>query len=270
MPFIRVRIELNKGRRGVPLRKLAAIGNETEKFFKMLSLDVGLKSEKIEWLAVDFEEGSLRFDALSISETSDEEYFRFNHNLRRIAKFDPKIDISLEGISNATLRQYAEIAENIDSDELVGFGLYEDGETPLEWDYLSKPQAIEIKKCIESRIQYHGALQGTIHSLNKGGTTPYFDLRDLASGRLAKCFFKRDLYEKVINIMKDYDAIVHLAGLFTVSKFEKKVESVFVQNIEKAERYQEGDIDRLMGCAPDLAYEDDFDDVLDLEEKKRE
>ncbi|OGO35299.1 MAG: hypothetical protein A2Z03_07755 [Chloroflexi bacterium RBG_16_56_8] len=270
MPFIRVRIELNKGRHGVPLRKLAAVGRESEKFFQMLGSDVGLKFEKGEWIAVNFEEGSLCFDAMNVSETSDEELYQFNHNLRRVAKFDPNKDISLEGISNATMRQYAQIAENLDSDELVGFGIYKDGEAPLEWDYLSKHQSIEIMNCIESRIQYHGALHGTIHSLNKGITTPYFDLRDAASGRLVKCFFKRGLYEKLIDIMKDYDAIVHLSGLFTVSKFEKKIESVYAQKIEKAEQYLEGDIDRLMGCAPDLTYEDDIEGALDFEEKKKE
>jgi len=60
MSGISLKIQLNKGRHGIAMQKLAQIAEETEKFLESLAEDLHLN--KTEWIAENFENGSLVFE----------------------------------------------------------------------------------------------------------------------------------------------------------------------------------------------------------------
>ena len=63
MARLRIRIELSRGGAGVPLRKLASVIAESQKFLNLLTEDVRLDKQKGEWLGFDFDCESLNFTA---------------------------------------------------------------------------------------------------------------------------------------------------------------------------------------------------------------
>jgi hypothetical protein len=253
MAEIRIKIELNKGRRGVFLHKLANIGQETEKYLRMLSEDVGLSISKGKWLAVDFENGSVAFFAECVEQASNEEEDIFNEAFISVADYDPTKDSPPSRIRPATLRQYAEIVNNIDDEESVGFGIHTHKKaTPIEWKYLSKPRADAIVYNIDRTVSYHGAIQGRVHSLTKGVKPPYIDVRDLVTGKLIKCYFERNIYDDIVKILKDPDAVIHISGKFQVNKMDRKIECINIDKIVQAETFNESDIDNFIGCSPDI------------------
>ena len=135
MARLRVRIELNRGGVGVPLHKLASVVQESQTFFQMLAQDVHIEKERGEWLAFDFDQGSLNFTAEYVGPVSAEQVRAF------CAAFD-----GVTSLRRATIAQFTRIADAIGEDELIGFGLYTSShETePSEWRCLSRRDALRI------------------------------------------------------------------------------------------------------------------------------
>ena len=68
MSELKIKLELNKGRKGVPIDRLAQVANEARKFFEMFAKDVELGDG--EWVAEEFTNGSLGFDNTFVGEAS--------------------------------------------------------------------------------------------------------------------------------------------------------------------------------------------------------
>ncbi|MEO7654031.1 MAG: DUF4115 domain-containing protein [Bryobacteraceae bacterium] len=135
MARLRIRLELNRGGAGVPLPKLARVVDEARKFFDMLADDVRIAGNGGQWLAADFDSKALNFTAEYIGEVSPSQVRDF------YAAFD-----GVTSLRRATISQFARIADAIDQDELIGFGLYQGDaeEEPSEWRSLSKRDAVRI------------------------------------------------------------------------------------------------------------------------------
>lgn len=135
MARLRIRIELNRGGVGVPLRKLASIVDEAQKFFQMLAEDVRIDKGRGEWLGFDFDHESLNFTAEYIGSVTPEQVRSF------YAAFD-----GTTSLRRGTIDQFARITSAIGEDELIGFGLYDgdDGAEPTEWRCLSRRDALRI------------------------------------------------------------------------------------------------------------------------------
>lgn len=153
MSRLRIRMELNRGGVGVPLHKLASVVDEAQKFFHMLGDDVQIDGAAGEWLGVDFENKSLNFTAEFVGPVSSAQVRQFH------AAFD-----GVTPLRRATIAQFARIADAIDEDELIGFGLYQnDAETePTEWRSLSKREALRITE--EIRLLLERAGEGGVES----------------------------------------------------------------------------------------------------------
>ena len=63
MATIRVRFQLNKGRMGAPLSKLGKIAGQAERFLRALATDANIDQSSGEWLALNFDNGSVSYDA---------------------------------------------------------------------------------------------------------------------------------------------------------------------------------------------------------------
>jgi TonB family protein len=135
MTRLRVRVELNRRMAGVPLHKMASVVEETHKFFYLLAEDVHIEAERGEWMASDFDTESLNFTAEYGGPVSAEQAQAFG------AAF-----AGATSLRRATIAQFTRIAEFLNEDELVGFGLYQSDQDdePGEWRCLSKRDALRF------------------------------------------------------------------------------------------------------------------------------
>lgn len=134
MSRLRVRIELNRGGVGVPLEKLASVVQQAQAFFRMLGEDVHIDQSQGEWLGFDFDHESLNFTAEFVGPVTAEQVGAFH------SAFD-----GTTGLRRATIAQFAHIADAIEEDEVIGFGLYlNEGDDPAEWRCLSRRDALRI------------------------------------------------------------------------------------------------------------------------------
>ena len=154
MARLRVRIELNRSGGGVPLHKLASVAQESERFLRMLGQDVQIKGDRGEWLAFDFDHESLNFTAEYIGPVSQEQVRAF------FSAFD-----GVTSLRRTTIAQFARIADAIDEDELIGFGLYASGHEPepSEWRCLSRRDAFRISEEIQLLMGASGELEQETH-----------------------------------------------------------------------------------------------------------
>jgi hypothetical protein len=139
MSRLRVRIELNRGGVGVPLNKLASVVQQAQSFFRMLGDDVHIDQSQGDWLGFDFDHESLNFTAEFVGAVSHEQVEAFH------AAFD-----GTTPLRRATIAQFARIADAIEEDEVIGFGLYlNESEDPAEWRCLSRRDALRIAEEIQ-------------------------------------------------------------------------------------------------------------------------
>jgi hypothetical protein len=139
MSRLRVRIELNRGGVGVPLDKLASVVQQAQSFFRMLGDDVHIDQSQGDWLGFDFDHESLNFTAEFVGPVTQDQVAEFH------AAFD-----GTTPLRRATIAQFARIADAIEEDEVIGFGLYlNEGDDPGEWRCLSRRDALRITEEIE-------------------------------------------------------------------------------------------------------------------------
>ena len=143
MSRLRVRIELNRGGVGVPLDKLASVVQQAQSFFRMLGDDVHIDQSQGDWLGFDFDHESLNFTAEFVGPVTQEQVAEFH------AAFD-----GTTPLRRATIAQFARIADAIEEDEVIGFGLYlNEGDDPGEWRCLSRRDALRITEEIEVLLE---------------------------------------------------------------------------------------------------------------------
>ena len=139
MSRLRVRIELNRGGVGVPLQKLASVVQQAQSFFRMLGDDVHIDQSQGDWLGFDFDHESLNFTAEFVGAVTQEQ----------VAAFHSAFD-GTTPLRRATIAQFARIADAIEEDEVIGFGLYlNEGDDPGEWRCLSRRDALRIAEEIQ-------------------------------------------------------------------------------------------------------------------------
>ena len=267
MGAVRIRILLNKGRRGVPLRKLVPINVNMGKFLTMLGADLGLFSGKQEWLAVGFDEvGSVAYDIECPAPIEDSEIRQFGEVLKDIAQlsYDVPSD-KLSDIQPITIKQYARVAEVLDADEEIGIGIYYNGTTtPAHWENHSKKKANEIISILQDTILSYGSIQGTISSLYKSNKAKmHFSIRELASGGNIRCYFDEKFYNRVVDLLGDPDQVVFVYGAIKLSRINRKIDELIVEDLIPAPEYKKGDLSRFFGSSPDLTGDLSTDDFVD-------
>jgi len=212
MAILRIRVELNKGRIGMPLAKLARVCAETVKFLDMLSADLELVEGMAMWLAENFENSSVNYDcrlAAEISPTQAEVGRRALRMLMGETFDDPELGFRIRA---ETRRQYFHIAAPIDRDEKVRFGVYNDGESAPElWYELTRHEELLTPGGPVDRGVY-GEIQGTVNAFFKEGRRSYLRVRDLSTRRLVQCFFGPDMYQAAVELLTDRNAVVFVEG----------------------------------------------------------
>jgi len=120
MAKLRIRFTINRGRKGAPLGKLGKISEQADKFLRAISNECGVPAKPGEWIADDFENGSVMFDASYQGAVDTGVAQVFEHKMEVLADFDPERD-GLNGvIRESTALEYAKTGGLIAPDEEIG------------------------------------------------------------------------------------------------------------------------------------------------------
>ena len=208
---IKVRFEINKGRTGAPLSKLGKIAEQAERFLRSLASETNIDQRSGQWLAVNFKNGSVAYDAEFQGDVSPVTAEILNKHLLFAVDFDADVEGVNGLVSDATMGELAGLGKLIDPDEVIGVGIY-NGKAKPKWRRISYSQAERIRQRVEAPLPAHGSVQGIIHSLHKESVKPFFNLRELATETIVKCFYTVTQYGQVIEALKQRTAVLHIDG----------------------------------------------------------
>jgi hypothetical protein len=259
MADLRIPIILNKGRRGIPLQKLARVSYELQQFLGLLGEDLQIEMGT-GWLGTDFSNGSLEFTAEKVEPVEERKARAFKQAFRHVVKRRPDARVR-----PSTIRQFAKIAEPMDAGEAVEFGLPKsDTDEQDEWCALTKQEALLIASEVQAVVRSHGGVQGVIHSVFFGASPAHFQLRELSTGDLIKCVYKSGKqYDELTAVLKQRNAVVHVFGTIRTDFVNRQIEELRVDKIELADSFSKEDFDRFVGSAPGLLGDQTLQEFID-------
>lgn len=268
MSRLTITLELNPGGEGVRLDKLANIAGELEKFLRSLANDCGVSVDPGEWVARQFYNGSMGAVVEHIGTVDPAVVTKFNAGIRRFARFDPSHDSFNGDYSETTIKQFVQIGEKLDADEVVRVGLKDDDvislnelDTSLGWEQIAKRTTVAIEEAVLSPIYYLGSIQGRLGTWFKESDFIY--VRDSVFGVLVKCNYKPSLYDTIYRAYKDKKAVVHVTGRIKSDRLSGVPKEMSVENIDRYDELSDDEFSSVFGCAPSLIGHDDASTYLD-------
>lgn len=254
MAKLRLRVELNKGRTGVPLDKFAHVVVELKKLVEKLGEEVGLSVDKNKWFAHEFANGSGYFTNELAAVTGAEKRTKFNSFVKSLTALSGDNKPNQAYISPSLVEQFRRVADPLDFDEPIGFGIYDsDTQDQPTWLHATKLSIVAALEDVEFESRYYGTVFGAVHSLYKGSSPPFLNVRDIVSGELVKCLYKpKEHYGAIAKLLQKEDALVYVHGFVMVDLIRMCIDHIDSDHFEVAPEYHEGDLDAFMGCAPQL------------------
>jgi hypothetical protein len=263
MRHVRIRVELNKGRVGMPLDKLAAIARDTVEFLGSLTRDMGLEEPAHAWLAEKFDNGSVDFDCHFAVTLDDDRSRRLSSALRMVFANDYSDATTAMLIRPETRRRYARIASPLDVDEVARFGIYRNGDVDsLDWFELTAAFAAEIEEPLSGSHRSYGEVQGIIHAFFKETERPYLKIRELSTKELVNCYFPKELYRNAVEVLADADAVVFVEGWTTASAETGLVTEIEVADFRLAPEFKESVYRSGLGAMPDFTGAQETTDYI--------
>jgi hypothetical protein len=254
MARLRFRLEVKRDAKGILLHKLANLADETLRFLGMVAEDIEAEPFKRDWLAVEFYNSSVGFDLEFEGEADEDQARLYSRAVRQIASYEPKRTTPERlGLRKETILQYARIGEQLEPTESINLGFYENGEhQPLEWRSHSKRHAVAVTEALEQIVEYHGMIQGIVHSLYKESEPPYFDVRELSGQQIVKCVYRPDNYRQVVDLLRNKDAVVLISGTVKARRIDRRIQEIRVEKMRATEPLSDDEFNRLRGSAPNL------------------
>jgi len=253
---LRIRVEFNKGRVGMPLDKLVSATGHTERFLELLARDLNLGAGGHVWLAERFENASIDFDCRYAVALEPERVSRGQRALRQIFTNhydDTEVAVL---IRPDTRRQFARIADPLDADETAQFGLYGGGNgNPTEWFTLTKDLSAEIAEPAVMPRESWGEVQGVVHSFFKEVEQPYLKIRELSTRQLVNCYFKREMYQAAVDVLNDPEAVVFVEGRVREDAETGLATEIEVMDFRLAPEFILADYEAALGSQPGYTEE---------------
>jgi len=246
----RIRVTLNKGRKGVLLGKLAIISEETTKFLASLGNDLGTAGRN-QWTADNFKDGSLGFDLEdpSIPESEADQWRRGF----KVIMTDDSTDAEMnQRIQRTTRKQFVSIQKALSLNESIEFGVYSNGDVSPAEIYQFTSQA---EPPIEERprtLSYHGEIQGVVHSFYKEAKPQYLKIRQLCTDDLITCYFSAAMYRSAIETMEAENTVLFVEGEITECLETGQIESINVSDFHFAPDFDLQFHLSFVGSRPDL------------------
>lgn len=252
MAQIRIKLEMNKGRKGMPLDKLAAVAGATEKFLVSFSRDIGLGKTQCQWLAERFENNSVDFDCRFASDVDESVATRGRRGLRAVLgnRYEDSEVAAL--ILPKTRLQFARIADPLDPDEVIRFGIYQNGEDrPTDWFELTQSRLAEIQSPLKAGRRSFGEVQCIVHAFFKETHRPYFKVRELSTQELLNCYFEPAMYSAAVQVLEEQDAVVFIEGWTTENPETGFVDSIEATGFRLAPSFSPEEYRAGLGSIPD-------------------
>ena len=212
MAVLRIRIELNKGRIGMPLGKLAGVCAETVKFLDMLSADLQLAEGTGTWLAENFENSSVNFDCrltAEISQTQAEVGRRALRMLMSATFDDPELSFRIR--PETVVNIFTSLRPSTPMKKFDSAYATMAKPRPSSGTELTRHEELLTPDGLVDRGAY-GEIQGAVNAFFKEGRRPYLRVRELSTRRLVKCFFGPEMYQAAVELLTDRNAVVFVEG----------------------------------------------------------
>ncbi|HWA30037.1 MAG TPA: hypothetical protein VG867_03010 [Rhizomicrobium sp.] len=256
MARIKLRIVLNKGRHGAPLAKLGRLSEQTDKFLRALAADCQVDTKPGEWLAVNFKNGSVEYDAEFQGDVDTGAAQIFSRNLEFLADYDPESEGLNGQVSEATAIEYARIGTMIDPDEVIGIGIYKQHAKKPLWREITYSKMASIRRELETPLPAYGAVQGILHAWFKEVREPYFQLRELSTDILVRVLYTASLYADVARAVQERTTMLMVAGDMQYDRVSKSPTELRADRIERMPMLSSAEFERFFGSAPN--YKHDF------------
>lgn len=252
MAKFKIRFVINQGRHGAPLGKLGRISEQAEKFLRAISLDCGVQTKAGEWLASEFNNGSVEYDAEFQGSVSPADAEIFEKALAFLADYDPDRE-GLNGVvKESTALEYAKIGSLIDPDEVVRLGIYPHRGGKLIWRDITYSKAERIKAVVEMPLATYGSLQGIIHSWYKEAANPYFNMRELSSDALVRVEYAPRMYSRVADAVREKNTVVLAAGNCVFDRVSRSIERMKLDKLSETRILSPIEFDNLFGSFPEF------------------
>lgn len=259
MARIKIRLVINRGRNGAPMAKLGKISEQAEKFLKLLATDCDIETHPGEWLAVNFGNGSVEFDAEYQGDVNSGAAQIFTRNLEFLADFDPDFEGLNAAIRPATALEYARIGTLIDPDEEIGLGIY----APDAPNRLPRLRAITyraaaaLRREIETPVVSYGSVQGILHAWLKEAKEPNFQLRELSTDALVRVYYHPALYSDVAKAVQERTTMLMVSGNMLFDRATRMATELRADRIELMKMLSTAEFEEFFGSAPDFVAEID-------------
>lgn len=263
MADLRIRIELQRTNKGIEMSKLADLARETQKLLRMIAEDVHLDEAGGTWVAQDFYNGSLGFDAeYQLADVDIDQVHAFLHTVDQVATAERETNWNAQHVRPATLVQSAKLATLAEEGETIRLG-WMNGSPAVEWRPLKKDRAAAILEHFNAWVEYRGMLQGRIHALYKESNPAFFELRDFASGTLVKCIYKPNHYDEVYRALERRDAVALVAGWIRAKRLDRSIAEIHVERIQPTRPVDENRLREFFGSAPSWTGDMTTDQFID-------
>ena len=254
------------------MSRLSEFSSEAQKLLRMVANDVGITATGGTWVAQDFYNQGLGFDAAyQLAEVNDPEVVGYMGALDAMSSVDRGSNWTVSGIKPTTLVQYARVTNLASEGENVRLGIYkEDASLDVEWKVLQKDRAVAIIEHYQEWIEYRGMIQGIIHSLFKEASPPYFVIRDMASKELIRCVFSPSTYPGVHEALKRKNGVVLVSGWTKARRIDRCVDEIKVERLQATEPLNVDKLKAFFGSAPGWTGDLTSDDLIEQVRNDRE
>ena len=250
-----LKIELNKGRRGIAMNKFAKIVEEAEKFLESFAEDVNLS--KTECLADEFKNESVDW-TIHYAGIAEPSQITFGKKaLAHVINPETTFETLGFGLSEKTLLHFAQIAHPLDIDDYIGVGSM-NGHKDIKMQKLTKERALWIEQQANRVMEEYAGFQGTITALFKDNNSCW--LKDYLTGNRVVCEFKSHQYATIWRLLERRDALVNVEGWYLIKGNESRLR---IEDIQELPNYQEGDIKKFFGCDKNFTGDKTTEEFLD-------
>ena len=257
MKRLRLHLELNRGRHGMPLAKLAALQLDLLAFLSSLSSDLHLPIADDLWLADNFKNGSLLYDVEASIDLDEYPLSLAQDTVEALLAGRPNdLTVSLNAKTQA---RFDKIWLHLDADEIARIGVYRTQSEPSLFE-LRRSSSPQLVGGLIDRGEY-GEIQGEVHSLIKGVKEPYIVIRELSTNEKVNCFFKKPQYKAIVDLLEDQQAIVFVEGWLRLDPETQFVKRVQVEEFRPAPDFSLDAYKRMLGSMPDYVVEQLDEDV---------
>jgi hypothetical protein len=242
MANLRLKIELNKGKRGISLEKLEKVVQEMRRFLESMAEDIEL-IEPGSWVGVDFTNSSLGFATEYVYDVATPKLDRFNGAIFTLVNSEYP-----QSLQRSTSNKFFELARNLDQGETAEISVFDQRQVPIPMRISYETYEVARRIRVLPSRETIGSVQGKIHSLYKESRPPHFTLRELSTENLIRCIYEPDVYPDIIRALTVNDQVIHVRGVITTDTRGHSIYHVKVRDLKLAPSYGYEDVEKFLGA----------------------